>query len=215
MVKGNSCVAVLLSGYYYDQDESYDESDEEELKAHLKRVTEQPPLKLDASSEVYQLTFITRLKCYCFCSNDIHLLKFLSLKKLEFLGVCGLTTLTHRDELLVKKRRKRRRMMRERSVSPPAGQGKRKSASPSTAPTPLTTPFSAEQMDSTPELEEKKDFLLMFNLSHVSPQQRRGNNLFSVHTHILRSALCTGCPADSLWKNAAFTFSPFCFLSRM
>ncbi|XP_034442949.1 genetic suppressor element 1-like isoform X2 [Hippoglossus hippoglossus] len=131
-------------GYYYDQEESYDESDEEELKAHLKRVTEQPPLKLDTSSE-----------------------------KVEFLGVCGLTTLTHRDELLVKKRRKRRRMMRERSVSPPAGQGKRKSASPSTPPTPLTTPFSAEQMDSTPELEEKKDFLLMFNLSHVSPQQRR------------------------------------------
>ncbi|CAB1441042.1 unnamed protein product [Pleuronectes platessa] len=131
-------------GYYYDQEESYDESDEEELKAHLRRVTEQPPLKLDTSSE-----------------------------KVEFLGMCGLTTVTHRDELLVKKRRKRRRMMRERSVSPPAGQGKRKSASPSTPPTPLTTPFSAEQMDSTPELEEKKDFLLMFNLSHISPQQRR------------------------------------------
>ncbi|XP_063335933.1 genetic suppressor element 1-like isoform X1 [Pelmatolapia mariae] len=134
-------------GYYYDLDESYDESDEEEVKAHLRRVTEQPPLKLDTSSE-----------------------------KVDFLRVCGLTTLTHRDDLLAQKRRKRRRMMKERSVSPPAVQGKKKACSPSTSSTPttpLTTPYSAEQMDCTPELEKKKDFLLMFNLSHVSPQQRR------------------------------------------
>lgn len=44
--------ALLLPGYYYDLDESYDESDEEEVKAHLKRVTEQPPLKLVTTSEV-------------------------------------------------------------------------------------------------------------------------------------------------------------------
>ncbi|XP_026167537.1 genetic suppressor element 1-like isoform X2 [Mastacembelus armatus] len=132
-------------GYYYDLDESYDESDEEEVKAHLRRVTEQPPLKLDTSSE-----------------------------KVDFLRVCGLTTLTHQEELLEQKRRKRRRMMRERSLSPPAMQGKRKASSPSTPTAPLSTPYSAEQMDSTPELKEKKDFLLMFNLSHVSPQQRRG-----------------------------------------
>ncbi|XP_070687469.1 genetic suppressor element 1-like [Pempheris klunzingeri] len=131
-------------GYYYDQDESYDESDEEEVKAHLRRVTEQPPLKLNTSSE-----------------------------KVEYLRLCGLTTLAHRDELVMQKKRKRRRMMRERSLSPPAVQGKRKASSPSTPTTPLTTPYSAEQMDRTPELEEKKDFLLMFNLSHVSPQQRR------------------------------------------
>uniref|UniRef100_A0A3B4F0S7 Genetic suppressor element 1-like n=1 Tax=Pundamilia nyererei TaxID=303518 RepID=A0A3B4F0S7_9CICH len=134
-------------GYYYDLDESYDESDEEEVKAHLRRVTEQPPLKLDTSSE-----------------------------KVDFLRVCGLTTLTHRDDLLAQKRRKRRRMMKERSVSPPAVQGKKKACSSSTSSTPttpLTTPYSAEQMDCTPELEKKKDFLLMFNLSHVSPQQRR------------------------------------------
>ncbi|XP_020512798.2 genetic suppressor element 1 isoform X1 [Labrus bergylta] len=131
-------------GYYYDLDESYDESDEEDVKAHLRRVTKQPPLKLDTSSQ-----------------------------KVDFLSLCGLTTLTHRDELLAKKRRKRRRMMRERSASPPAVRGKRKASSPSTTPTPITTPYSAEQMDSTPELEEKKDFLLMFNLTHVSPKQRR------------------------------------------
>ncbi|XP_029379382.1 genetic suppressor element 1-like isoform X2 [Echeneis naucrates] len=134
-------------GYYYDLDESYDESDEEEVKAHLRRVTEQPPLKLDTSSE-----------------------------KVDFLHVCGLTTLAHRDELLAQKRKKRRRIMRERSLSPLAVQGKRKASSPSTPPTPptpLSTPYSAEQMDCSPELEEKKDFLLMLNLSHVSPQQRR------------------------------------------
>ncbi|XP_071776383.1 genetic suppressor element 1-like [Centroberyx gerrardi] len=131
-------------GYYYDLDESYDESDEEEVKAHLRRVTEQSPLKLDTSSE-----------------------------KVDFLRVCGLTTLAHRDELLERKKRKRRRMLRERSLSPPAVRGKRKACAPPTTPPPLSTPYTAEQMDSTPELEGKKDFLLMFNLSHVSPQQRR------------------------------------------
>ncbi|XP_054589123.2 genetic suppressor element 1 isoform X1 [Nothobranchius furzeri] len=131
-------------GYYYDLDESYDESDEEEVKAHLRRVTEQPPLKLDASSE-----------------------------KVDFLRSCGLTTLAHRDEILAQKRRKRRRMMRERSVSPPAVQCKRKICSPPTPTASLTTSFSAEQMDSTPKLEKKKDFLLKFNLSHVSLQQRK------------------------------------------
>lgn len=73
--------------------------------------------------------------------------------------------------------------MRERSLSPPAVQGKRKASSPSAPATPLTTPYSAEEMDSTPKLEEKKNFLHMFNLSHVSPQQRRGNNLFGIRTH--------------------------------
>ncbi|XP_040024643.1 genetic suppressor element 1-like isoform X1 [Gasterosteus aculeatus] len=131
-------------GYFYELDESYDESDEEEVKAHLRRVTEQPRLKLDTSSE-----------------------------KVDFLRACGLTTLAHRDELLLRKRRKRRRMMRERSPSPPAARSKRKASSPSAPPAPLTTPYSAEQMDCTPELHDKKDFLLMFNLSHVSPQQKR------------------------------------------
>lgn len=43
---------VCVSGYYYELDDSYDESDEEEVRAHLRRVTEQPPLKLDESKEV-------------------------------------------------------------------------------------------------------------------------------------------------------------------
>ncbi|XP_010776752.1 genetic suppressor element 1-like [Notothenia coriiceps] len=83
-------------GYYYELDDSYDESDEEEVRAHLRRVAEQPPLKLEDSSE-----------------------------KLDFLGVFGLTTVGRRDELVQQKRRKRRRRLRERSPSPSCSQPKR------------------------------------------------------------------------------------------
>lgn len=145
-------------------------------------MTEQPPLKLDTSSEV----IIQTLTSSEFNSNYIHILNLVSSKKVGFLRLCGLTTVAHHDELLVQKRRKRRRMMREHSPSPPAMQGKRKASSP-TPTTPLSTPYSAEQMDSTPELEEKKGFLHMFHLSHVSPQQRRGKYC-SISTRILRAA---------------------------
>lgn len=43
---------TFSAGYYYELDDSYDESDEEEVRAHLRRVAEQPPLKLDDSTEV-------------------------------------------------------------------------------------------------------------------------------------------------------------------
>lgn len=46
---------VFSVGYYYELDDSYDESDEEEVRAHLRRVAEQPPLKLDDSAEVKYL----------------------------------------------------------------------------------------------------------------------------------------------------------------
>lgn len=46
---------LSASGYYYELDDSYDESDEEEVRAHLRRVAEQPPLKLDDSTEVRHL----------------------------------------------------------------------------------------------------------------------------------------------------------------
>lgn len=55
------CAGVIIesflsaSGYYYELDDSYDESDEEEVRAHLRRVAEQPPLKLDDSTEVRHL----------------------------------------------------------------------------------------------------------------------------------------------------------------
>ncbi|XP_046889504.1 genetic suppressor element 1 [Hypomesus transpacificus] len=124
-------------GYYYDLDYSCDESDEEDVKAHLRRVSEQPPLKLDTSSE-----------------------------KVDFLRGCGLTTQAHRNQLLHQQRRKRRRMLKERSPSP--------QARPLVLPPPLITPYTPEEMDRCPELEDKKKFLSGLHLSHISPKQRRG-----------------------------------------
>ncbi|XP_075045434.1 genetic suppressor element 1 isoform X3 [Mixophyes fleayi] len=128
-------------GYYYDLDDSYDESDEEEVRAHLRRVAEQPPLKLDTSSE-----------------------------KMEFLEMFGLTTQQEKERLLQQKRRKRRRMLRERSPSPPTIQNKRQTPSPHS---PLSTRFSPDELNNSPNLEEKKKFLTFFDLSHVSAERRR------------------------------------------
>lgn len=131
-------------GYYYELDDSYDDSDEEEVRAHLRRVAQQPALKLDASKE-----------------------------KMEFLSLFGLTTLSKRDEHLEMKRRKRRRLMLERSPSPPAVQSKWKTPSPPQPP--LPTRFTPEEMDNTAELEDKKHFLSMFNLNHISVEERKEN----------------------------------------
>ncbi|KYO37936.1 genetic suppressor element 1 isoform A [Alligator mississippiensis] len=128
-------------GYYYDLDDSYDESDEEEVRAHLRCVAEQPPLKLDTSSE-----------------------------KLEFLQLFGLTTQQQKEELLTQKRRKRRRMLRERSPSPPTVQSKRRTPSPRLA---LSTRYSPDEMNNSPNFEEKKRFLTMFNLTHISAEKRK------------------------------------------
>uniref|UniRef100_A0A4W5QGU7 Genetic suppressor element-like domain-containing protein n=1 Tax=Hucho hucho TaxID=62062 RepID=A0A4W5QGU7_9TELE len=62
-------------------------------------------------------------------------------------------------------------MLRERSPSPPAVLSKRTPPPPA----PLSTHFTPEEMDRVPELEDKKRFLTMFSLSHVSVQQRRDN----------------------------------------
>ncbi|XP_043562533.1 genetic suppressor element 1 isoform X3 [Chiloscyllium plagiosum] len=128
-------------GYYYDFDDSYDESDEEEVRAHLRRVAEQPPLKLDDSSE-----------------------------KLDFLQVFSLTTQARREELLKQKRRKRRRMLMERSPSPPPVSTKRQAPSPRPLP---TNKYSADEMNSTPDLAEKKRFLTSFSLAHILPEKRK------------------------------------------
>ncbi|XP_041046778.1 genetic suppressor element 1 isoform X2 [Carcharodon carcharias] len=128
-------------GYYYDFDDSYDESDEEEVRAHLRRVAEQPPLKLDDSSE-----------------------------KLDFLRVFSLTTQAQREELLKQKRRKRRRMLMERSPSPPPIPNKRQAPSPRPLP---TSKYSADEMNSTPDLAEKKRFLTSFSLAHILPEKRK------------------------------------------
>ncbi|XP_009080096.1 PREDICTED: genetic suppressor element 1-like, partial [Acanthisitta chloris] len=127
--------------YYYDLDDSCDDSDEEEVRAHLRCVAEQPPLKLDTSSE-----------------------------KLEFLQLFGLTTQQQKEELLSQKRRKRRRMLRERSPSPPTVQSKRRTPSPRL---PLSTRYSPDEMNNSPNFEEKKRFLTIFNLTHISAEKRK------------------------------------------
>lgn len=69
--------------------------------------------------------------------------------------------------------------MRERSLSPEPAQTKRQT--PST-PTPiLSTRYTPEEMDKAPELENKKHFLNVFNLNHVSQEQRIG---VCAHTHM-------------------------------
>ncbi|XP_067854235.1 genetic suppressor element 1 isoform X2 [Heptranchias perlo] len=128
-------------GYYYDFDDSYDESDEEEVRAHLRRVAEQPPLKLDDSSE-----------------------------KLDFLQVFSLTTRARREELLRQKRRKRRRMLMERSPSPPPIPNKRHALSSRLPP---ASKYSADEMNRTPDLAEKKKFLTSFSLAHILPEKRK------------------------------------------
>ncbi|XP_057185774.1 genetic suppressor element 1 isoform X2 [Triplophysa rosa] len=152
-------------GYYYELDDSYDESDEEEVRAHLRRVAQQPPLKPDASKE-----------------------------KMEFLNIFGVTTLSKRDELLEIKRRKRRRLMLERSPSPPAGQNKRKSPSPPQPP--LTTRFTPEEMDNTSELEDKKHFLSMFSLNHISVEERKDRELTSGQARV---------SGETVYKNEKIT----------
>ncbi|XP_051547700.1 genetic suppressor element 1-like isoform X1 [Myxocyprinus asiaticus] len=130
-------------GYYYELDDSYDESDEEEVRAHLRRVSQQPSLKLDTSKE-----------------------------KMEFLGLFGLSTLSKCDELLEMKRKKRKQMMQERVPSPTTVQNKRKTPPPQS---PLTTRYTPEEMDNTAELEDKKHFLSIFSLDHVSLEKRKKN----------------------------------------
>uniref|UniRef100_A0A672S1G4 Genetic suppressor element 1-like n=1 Tax=Sinocyclocheilus grahami TaxID=75366 RepID=A0A672S1G4_SINGR len=169
-------------GYYYELDDSYDESDEEEVRTHLRRVTQQPPLKLDASTE-----------------------------KTEFLCLFGLTTLSKRDKLLEMKKRKRRMMLQERVPSPSAVPNKRKTLSPPHPP--LCTRFTPEEMDRTEELDDKKHFLSIFSLSHVSKEERQKNKKIvdmleaikqkTVTLDTLRNATDTPCssPAASSVSN--------------
>lgn len=183
----------LPSGYYYDLDDSYDESDEEEVRAHLRCVAEQPPLKLDTCSEVSRLPVPEA--CGWPCPSpaaqhgwprapavveasshqgfQTHLFSF-PIQKLEFLQLFGLTTQQQKEELVAQKRRKRRRMLRERSPSPPPLQSKRQTPSPRLV---LSTRYSPEDMNNSPNLEEKKKFLTIFNLTHVSTEKRKGNGL--------------------------------------
>uniref|UniRef100_A0A670Y8X7 Gse1 coiled-coil protein n=1 Tax=Pseudonaja textilis TaxID=8673 RepID=A0A670Y8X7_PSETE len=153
-------------GYYYDLDDSYDESDEEEVRAHLRCVAEQPPLKLDTSSE-----------------------------KLEFLQLFGLTTQQQKEELLIQKRRKRRRMLRESSPSPPTIQNKRPTPPPRFV---LSTRYSPDEMNHSPNFEEKKRFLTTFNLTHITADKRKDKEKLAEMLHAMKQKnTCTAPPVKS------------------
>ncbi|KAM5263072.1 genetic suppressor element 1 [Ctenodactylus gundi] len=153
-------------GYYYDLDDSYDESDEEEVRAHLRCVAEQPPLKLDTSSE-----------------------------KLEFLQLFGLTTQQQKEELVAQKRRKRRRMLKERSPSPPAVQSKRQTPSPRLV---LSTRYSPDDMNNSPNFEEKRKFLTIFNLTHISAEKRKDKERLVEMLRAAKQRALSATAADSL-----------------
>ncbi|XP_005345824.2 genetic suppressor element 1 isoform X6 [Microtus ochrogaster] len=157
-------------GYYYDLDDSYDESDEEEVRAHLRCVAEQPPLKLDTSSE-----------------------------KLEFLQLFGLTTQQQKEELVAQKRRKRRRMLRERSPSPPAVQSKRQTPSPRLA---LSTRYSPDEMNNSPNFEEKRKFLTFFNLTHISAEKRKDKERLVEMLRAIKQRALSAAVADSVTNSA-------------
>ncbi|RLV84381.1 hypothetical protein DV515_00016285 [Chloebia gouldiae] len=208
-------------GYYYDLDDSCDDSDEEEVRAHLRCVAEQPPLKLDTSSEEWgwnededgnrsrneneddengdgkgngdedcsrdegrmgmrmgigmrmRMTVAMRMTMGMktrMRDDPALLCSPWSPQKLEFLQLFGLTTQQQKEELLSQKRRKRRRMLRERSPSPPTVQNKRRTPSPRL---PLSTRYSPDEMNNSPNFEEKKRFLTIFNLTHISAEKRK------------------------------------------
>lgn len=132
------------------------------------------------------------------------------LQKLEFLQLFGLTTQQQKEELLTQKRRKRRRMLRERSPSPPTVQSKRRTPSPRLA---LSTRYSPDEMNNSPNFEEKKRFLTMFNLTHISAEKRKGERavLSGVGQSWCRMEQCPPCcPStrlppqfDSHWPGGA------------
>lgn len=62
-------------------------------------------------------------------------------------------------------------MLRERSPSPPTARSKRRTPSPRLA---LSTRYSPDDMNSSPNFEEKKKFLTIFNLTHISAEKRKG-----------------------------------------
>ncbi|KAJ6657182.1 hypothetical protein lerEdw1_002771 [Lerista edwardsae] len=173
------------AGYYYDLDDSYDESDEEEVRTHLRCVAEQPPLKLDTSSEARP-----PLTCTYSCGQNV--------LKLEFLQLFGLTTQQQKEELLTQKRRKRRRMLRERSPSPPTVQHKRRTPSPRFV---LSTRYSPDEMNNSPNFEEKKRFLTTFNLTHITAEKRKDKEKLVEMFHAMKqksaSTAVKSSPRDS------------------
>eukprot|EP00062_Callorhinchus_milii_P005551 gi/632945309/ref/XP_007887979.1/ PREDICTED: genetic suppressor element 1-like [Callorhinchus milii] len=90
-------------------------------------------------------------------------------RKLHFLGAVGLTTQSRKEEVKQQKLRKRRRMLREHSPSLLHSDNKR--------PAPLcvlSLSHSSGELNKAADLEEKKEFLALFDLKHLIPSQTKG-----------------------------------------
>lgn len=77
-------------------------------------------------------------------------------------------------------------MLGERSPSPPTVQNKRQTPSPRLA---LFTRYSPDDMNNSPNFEEKKKFLTIFNLTHISAEKRKGRG--GPHLGLLPGASAT------------------------
>ncbi|XP_051872343.1 genetic suppressor element 1-like isoform X2 [Pristis pectinata] len=90
-------------------------------------------------------------------------------RKMLFLGAVGLTTQSKKVKVIQEKMRKRRRMLRERSPSPLCLEQKQRSL-PSQV---HLISHSPDELNKASDFEEKKQFLALFNLKHLSTEQRR------------------------------------------
>ncbi|XP_072365894.1 genetic suppressor element 1-like isoform X2 [Scyliorhinus torazame] len=113
-----------------------------EIRNRIRRVAEQPPLKLDDTP-----------------------------RKMLFLGAVGLTTQSRKEEVKWQKMRKRRRMLRERS--PPPLYLEKKRHPPLPPPRVCSIIHSPEELNRAADFEEKKQFLALFNLKHLTAAQRK------------------------------------------
>ncbi|XP_043575187.1 genetic suppressor element 1-like isoform X6 [Chiloscyllium plagiosum] len=113
-----------------------------EIRNRIRRLAEQPPLKLDDTP-----------------------------RKMLFLGAVGLTTQSKKEEVKQQKMRKRRRMLRERSPSPLCSE--KKQLSPLRPPQFCSISHSPEELNRAADFEEKKQFLALFNLKHLTAAQRK------------------------------------------
>ncbi|XP_067912279.1 genetic suppressor element 1-like isoform X2 [Heterodontus francisci] len=92
-------------------------------------------------------------------------------RKMLLLGAVGLTTQSKKEEVKQQKMRKRRRMLRERSPSPLCLEKKQRSPPP--PPRVCAISHSPDELNRTADFEEKKQFLALFNLKHLTAAQRK------------------------------------------
>uniref|UniRef100_UPI00398E61A1 genetic suppressor element 1-like isoform X2 n=1 Tax=Pristiophorus japonicus TaxID=55135 RepID=UPI00398E61A1 len=115
-----------------------------EIRHGIRRLAERPPLKLDDTP-----------------------------RKMMFLGAVGLTTQSKKEEVKQQKMKKRRRMLRERSPSPLCLEKKQHFPLPPPPPHVRSINHSPDELNKAADFEEKKRFLALFDLKHLTTAQRK------------------------------------------